>query len=298
LKKEYQVGIWINHVKTVALLGLLSSLILIAGGAVGGQNGLMVALVIAIVTNFAALFFSSKIALASMQAYEVGPEHPLHQITSRLVERAKMPMPRVYVSPQMAPNAFATGRGPNSGVVCATEGLMQLLNRNELAGVMAHELAHIKHRDILISTIAATLATVISYLGYVFMFTGGSNQDDEEGGNPLGLVGMLLIMILGPIAAAVIQMAISRQREYAADTEGANIAGDPMYLATALEKVHAGAQGIPLHAPPAMNAMMIAEPKNDFAGGMAKLFSTHPPLEKRLMNLIGKESTGRVAFAR
>ncbi len=280
-----------NHVKTAALLGGLSALVLGAGHLIGGSNGLIIALMLALPMNLIALFFGDKMALASMQAQEVGPEHPLHQMVARLADRASMPMPRVYVSPQMAPNAFATGRGPATGKVCATEGLLQLLNPNEIAGVMAHELAHIKHRDTMIMTIAATISGAISYLGYVFMF-GGSSSDEEEGGGPLGPLGGILLLILGPIAAAIVQMAISRQREYAADTEGAAIAGDPMYLATALEKVHAYAERIPVNAPPAMNAMMIADGRSSFGSMLAGLFRTHPELEKRLMNLIGRPSSG------
>lgn len=288
-------GKWINNIKTVGLMALLGSVIVMAGMAMGGARGATIALVIALGMNFISYFFSAKLALMSVRAQEVGPEHDLYQMVAKLAQRANMPMPRVYISPEQAPNAFATGRGPKNGVVCATEGLLRLLNRNEVAGVMAHELAHIKHRDILTGTIAAAMGTAISYLAQMFFFFGGSNNSDEEGGgNPFGLIGGILLLILGPIAAAIIQMAISRQREYAADTEGGAIAGDPMYLATALEKVHAYAHGIPMNSPPSMNAMMIAEPKNNFGASMASLFSTHPPLEKRLMNLIGRESTGMV----
>ena len=289
---------FMNNLKTTLLLASLSGLILFIGGAMGGRGGLTIALILAFVMNVGAYFFSAKIALASMGAQEVGPDHPLHRIVSDLVQRTDLPMPKVYVSPQPAPNAFATGRNPRNSAVCATEGLLAMLNRNEIAGVMAHELAHVKHRDILISTIAATLATVISYVAQMFMWTGGATaSDDEDGGNPLGFVGAILMMILAPIGAMLIQMAISRQREYAADTEGAAICGDPMYLATALEKIHIGASQVPLDTPPAMNALMIAEPLNAFGGGMGGLFQTHPPLEKRLLNLIGRESTGALRYA-
>lgn len=289
----------LNNLKTTLLLGAMSGLILTAGVAMGGRGGLTIALVIALVMNFGAYFFSAKIALMSMGAKEVGPEHPLYQIVSGLVQRTNLPMPKVYVSPQPAPNAFATGRNPKHSAVCATEGLLRMLNRNEIAGVMAHELAHVRHRDILISTIAATFGTVIQYVAQMFLWTGGASSSDEEegGGNPLGFVGAILMAIIAPIAAGLIQMAISRQREYAADTEGAAICGDPMHLATALEKIHAAAHQIPINAPPAMNAMMIAEPLNAFGGGMGGLFQTHPPLEKRLQNLIGRETTGAVRFA-
>lgn len=279
-----------NNVKTALLLGSLTALVLFCGHLIGGKQGVFIALIMAAVMNLGAWFFSAKLALASMGAHEVGPDHPLYRITAQLAERANMPMPKVYVSPQMAPNAFATGRNPNNAAVCATEGLLQMLDPNEVAGVMAHELAHIKHRDILISSIAATIAGAISYLGYMMMFGGGSG-DDEEGGSPLGPLGGLLVLLLGPLAAGIIQMAISRAREFNADKAGAEICGNPMYLATALEKIHAMAHRIPLEVNPSYNAMMIAEPRNVMRS-MANLFQTHPPLEARLMNLIGRESTG------
>lgn len=282
-------GKFFNNVKTVMLLSALTGFILFIGYLLGGQGGVIIALVLAGVMNVFGYFFSDKIAIASMQAQEVGPDHELYKITAQLAQRAGMPMPRVYVSPHAAPNAFATGRNPNNAAVCATAGLMQMLDRNEIAGVMAHELAHIKHRDILIQTIAATIGGAINFLGYMFMFGGSSS--DEEGGGSNPILG-LLVMLLGPIAAAVIQMAISRQREYAADTEGGRIVGDPMHLATALEKIHTMANRIPMQTNPAFNAMMIAEPKN-FAGGMANLFATHPRLEDRIKNLIGRETTGK-----
>lgn len=279
-----------NNVKTALLLGSLTALVLLCGHLIGGRQGVTIALIMAAVMNLGAWFFSAKLALASMGAQEVGPDHPLYRITAQLAERANMPMPKVYVSPQMAPNAFATGRNPKNAAVCATEGLLQMLDSNEVAGVMAHELAHVKHRDILISSIAATVAGAISYLGYMLWFGGGSG-DDEEGGSPLGPLGGLLVLLLGPLAAGIIQMAISRTREYNADKAGAEICGNPMYLATALEKIHAMAHRIPLDVNPSYNAMMIAEPRNVMRS-MANLFQTHPPLEKRLMNLIGRESTG------
>jgi heat shock protein HtpX len=282
-----------NNMKTALLLGMLSALILVAGQMIGGTNGVIIALVFAAVMNFVAFFFSDKIALASMHAQEVGPDHELYQITAQLAQRANMPMPRVYVSPQQAPNAFATGRGPKNAAVCATEGLLQMLNRNEVAGVMAHELAHVKHRDILIQSIAATIGAAISSLGYMFMFSGGSSSDDEDGGSPLG---GLLVLILGPIAAGLIQAAISRTREFNADKEGAEICGNPMYLATALEKIHAAAHQIPMQTNPAYNSMFIAEPMN-FTRSIGNMFATHPPLEQRLMNLIGRETTGMFRYA-
>ncbi len=274
-----------NNVKTALLLGLLTGLVLWAGLALGGRQGLIISLVIAAVMNFAAYFFSAEIALMSMQAQEVGPDHQLYQIVAELTQRAGMPMPRVYVSPAAAPNAFATGRNPRHAAVCATEGLLQVLNRNEVAGVMGHELAHVLHRDILIQSVAATIGAAITVLGYMFMF-GGDRRDSRDGGNPL--LG-LLILLLGPLAAGLIQAAISRSREFNADKEGGELCGDPMHLASALEKIHAYARQIPLAVNPAMNSMFIAEPRN-VASTLANLFSTHPPLEQRLLNLIGRES--------
>jgi heat shock protein HtpX len=282
-----------NNFKTALFLGALTGLILFIGHLLGGRMGVMIALVFAAVTNFVSYFFSDKIALAAMGAQEVGPDHELYEITAQLARRGNLPMPRVYVAPTDAPNAFATGRNPENSAVCATEGLLRLLNRNEIASVMAHELAHVKHRDILISTIAATIAGAISSLGYMFMFTGGSSSDDEGESNPLA---GLLVLILGPIAAMLIQMAISRSREYAADTEGANLAGDPMYLASALEKLHLYSRQIPMEVNPSYNAMMIVEPLNPMKS-VAGLFSTHPPMEKRLFNLIGRETTGMFRYA-
>jgi len=283
-------GKFVNNIKTVMLLSILTGFILFIGYLLGGQGGVVIAVIAAAAMNFFGYFFSAKIALASMQAQEVGPEHRLYKIVEPLAQRAGMPMPKVYLSPHAAPNAFATGRNPNNAAVCATAGLMQMLDTNEIAGVMAHELAHVKHRDILIQSVAATIGGAINFLGYMFMF-GGSSNDEEGGGGGHPIAG-LAVMLLGPIAAAIIQMAISRQREYAADTEGGVIVGDPMHLATALEKIHTMANRIPMQVNPAFNAMMIAEPKN-FGGSVANLFATHPKLEDRLRNLIGRETTGK-----
>jgi heat shock protein HtpX len=282
-----------NNVKTALLLGSLTALILWIGSLLGGPQGVVIALIFAAIMNFVGYFFSDKIALASMHAQEVGPEHELYRIVEPMVQRAGMPMPRVYVSPQMAPNAFATGRNPSNAAVCATQGLLEMLDRNEIAGVMAHELAHVKHRDILIQSVAATIGAAISSLGYMFMFSGGHSDDEEGGVNPLA---GLLVLILGPLAAGLIQAAISRSREFNADAEGAAICGNPMYLATALEKIHIGAARIPMDVNPAYNSMFIAEPRN-MMQGVANLFATHPPLEQRLTNLIGRATTGMFRYA-
>jgi heat shock protein HtpX len=282
------MGKFYNNFKTAMLLGTLTALILFIGHLLGGTNGVMIALIFAAIMNFVGYFFSDKIALMAMRAQQVGPDHELYQIVEELVQRTDMPMPRVYVSPTQAPNAFATGRNPKNAAVCATAGLLQVLDRNEVAGVMAHELAHVKHRDILIQSVAATIGGAISMLAYMFMF--GGNR--HEGGHPIVA---LLVLLLGPLAAGLIQAAISRSREYNADTEGANICGNPMYLATALEKIHMMAKRIPMQVNPAFNSMFIAEPKN-VIGGIANMFATHPPLEKRLLNLVGRESTGRVGY--
>jgi heat shock protein HtpX len=278
-----------NNFKTALLLGVLTGLILLGGELIAGQRGLVFAVVFAAAMNLTGYFFSDQIAIASARAVEVGPDHPLHGIVERLVARAGLPMPRVYVSPERAPNAFATGRNPKHAAVVATEGLLEMLNEDEIAGVMSHELAHVQHRDILITSIAATIGGAISALGYMFWWGGMGGRNDRRDG---GLEG-LLFLILAPIAATLTQLAISRSREFNADSGGAKILGDPMPLATALEKIHYGNQRIPMDVNPAFNSMYIAEPKNRI-GGFAELFQSHPPLEKRLLNLIGRESTGRV----
>jgi heat shock protein HtpX len=274
-----------NNLKTAFFLALMTGIILAGGELIAGQRGLIVALVMAGVMNFASYFFNDQIALAAVGAQEVGPDHPLYRIVERLAQRAGLPMPRVYVSPQPAPNAFATGRSPQHAAVCATQGLLDMLNDNEIAGVMSHELAHVRHRDILITSVAATIAGAISMLGYMFFWFGG-RSDRRDG----GLEG-LLFLVLAPVAATLTQLAISRSREFNADADGAALCGNPMDLATALEKIHYASQRIPMDVNPAFNSMFIAEPRNTM-GSIAELFQSHPPLEKRLKNLIGRESTG------
>jgi len=275
-----------NNVKTALLLAVLTGIILAGGELIAGQRGLIIALVMAAGMNFAGYFYSDQIALASAGAEEVGPDHPLYGIVERLSGRAGLPMPHVYVSPQQAPNAFATGRNPQHAAVCATQGLLDMLDENEIAGVMSHELAHVQHRDILITSVAAMIAGAISVLGYMFMWGMGGRSDRREAGAE-----SLLFLILAPIAATLTQLAISRSREFNADAGGAKICGNPMYLATALDKIHYANQRIPMNVNPAFHSMYIAEPKSTM-GTMTELFQSHPPLEKRLVNLIGRESTG------
>ena len=273
-----------NYMKTAMLMVLLTLLLVWGGAALGGKSGMTFALIMAFVMNFVTYFFSDKIVLKMYKAREVGEaEAPvLHRIVRRLSQKAGMPMPKVYIIPDMSPNAFATGRNPKHAAVAATEGIMQLLSEEELSGVMAHELAHVRHRDILIGTIAATVAGAISYLAQMAQWAMifGGRHDDDEGGSP---VAAIVMMIVAPIAAMLIQMAISRSREYAADEGGARLQGNPHALANALRKLHNGAQAIPMHATPATSHMMIVNPFS--GGGMMKLFSTHPPVEERIARL-------------
>ena len=282
----------INIIKTGMLFFILTGFVLGGGYLIGGERGLWIGLIIAGVMNFVSYFFSDKIALMAMRAQQVGPDHELYRIVQALAQRANLPMPKVYVSPTAAPNAFATGRNPRNAAVCATAGLLQVLDPQEVAGVMAHELAHVRHRDILLQTVAATIAGAITVIGYMSLYGGGRRGGEGGGGNPLLA---LLFIILGPIAAGLIQAALSRTREYAADTGGAEICGDPMYLARALEKIHVHARQIPLDVNPAFNSMFIAEPRNVMRS-MANMFATHPPLEKRLENLIGRPTTGTYRY--
>src|SRR5687768_5253934 len=271
-----------NGVKTVLLLGTLSGLLLVIGELLGGANGLMMAFVFAVVMNIGSYWFSDKIVLRMYRAQEVGPEHPLHQMVGRLVQRAELPMPKVYVIPDESPNAFATGRNPSHAAVAATQGIMRVLSQDELEGVMAHELAHVKNRDILISSVAATIAATIMMAARMAMFFGGSRDDRDGGSNPIVLIAML---ILAPIAAFFVQMAISRSREFAADATGAQIAGNPYGLANALRKIEAASKRVPLEANPATAHMFIIKPFT--GGGISALFSSHPPTEARISALLG-----------
>ena len=276
-----------NGLKTALLLGALSGLLLLIGDLLGGAQGLMFAFVLAAVMNLGSYWFSDKIVLRMYRAQEVGATHPLYQMTERLVRRANLPMPKVYIIPDASPNAFATGRNPEHAAVAATEGILRVLSEHELEGVIAHELAHVKHRDILISSIAATIAAAIMLAArmamYAGMFGGYGGQGDgrDRGNNPIALLAM---MILAPLAAMLIQAAISRSREFSADSGGAAIAGNPYGLADALRKIEAAAKRVPLDANPATAHMFIVKP---FSGaGLLSLFSTHPPTEARIRALL------------
>ncbi|MBF0611962.1 MAG: zinc metalloprotease HtpX [Magnetococcales bacterium] len=276
----------LNHMRTFVLIAALTGLFVLAGHAMGGKNGAMLALVMAVVMNFGAYWFSDRMVLSAYNAVEVGErEAPeLYNIVAELARRGNMPMPRVYIIQDDSPNAFATGRNPENAAVAATTGILRILNRQELTGVMAHELAHVKHRDILTGTIAATIAgavTSLAQFGALF----GSSRDEEEGGGGGGLVGILM-MILAPIAAMLIQMAISRGREYEADAEGARLAGNPLWLSSALRKLEMGSQQIPFYnaeAHPASSHLFIVNPLS--GATLASLFSTHPPMHERIQRL-------------
>jgi len=276
-----------NGLKTALLLGALSGMLLLIGDLLGGQQGLILAFGFAAVMNLGSYWFSDKIVLRMYSAKEVGPSHSLYQMTQRLAAKAGLPMPKVYIIPDSSPNAFATGRNPQHAAVAATEGILQVLEPHELEGVIAHELAHVRHRDILISSVAATIAAAVMMLARMAMYAGmfggvgGRNEDREGGNNPIALLAM---MILAPIAAMLIQAAISRSREFAADAGAAQITGNPHALAQALRKIDALARRVPLDANPATAHMFIVKP---FSGqGLMSLFSTHPPTEARVQALL------------
>jgi heat shock protein HtpX len=277
-----------NGLKTALLLGLLSGLLLAIGEFFGGANGLLIAFIFAAVMNFVSYWFSDKIVLRMYKAQEVGPGHRLYAIVERLARQAGLPMPKVYIIPDPSPNAFATGRNPEHAAVAATEGILQILTDTELEGVIAHELAHVKHRDILISSVAATIAAAImmaartAHFAAMFGGYGGRADGRDRGNNPIALLAMI---ILAPIAAMLIQMAISRSREFSADAGGAQIAGNPYGLADALRKIDAVAKRVPLDANPATAHMFIIQPFT--GGGLMSLFSSHPPTEERIRALFG-----------
>lgn len=274
-----------NNLKTILLMGGLMGLFVVVGN-IYGREGMVIALVMGGLMNVGAWFFSDKIAIASMRGQEVGPGDPgisgqLYAMVDRLRQNAGLPMPRVYICPHEAPNAFATGRSPSRAAVAVTEGALRLLDDHELEGVLAHELAHVKNRDTLTSCIAATIAGVLAFIAQWGFYLGGG-RSDREGGNPLLA---LLTVIIAAVGAAIIKATISRSREYVADADGAAIAGTPLGLASALRKLEAVSQRVPLHNPnPAMNNLFIVEPLT--GGSLMNLFATHPPTEKRIEALM------------
>jgi heat shock protein HtpX len=277
-----------NTLKTTALLAALTVLLVLIGGTVGGEQGMVVAFLFAGVMNFVSYWWSDRIVLWMYGAREVteaeAPE--FHALVRRLAQRAGLPMPRVYIIPTETPNAFATGRNPNHAAVAATEGILRILTPDELEGVIGHELGHVRNRDILISTVAATMAGAIMMLArmaqWAAIFGGGRSSEDDEGG-AAGIVGMLLLAIVAPLAAMLIQMAISRSREYQADATGAQISRKPWALADALEKLERAATALPLNANPATAHLFIVNPLRGMS--LLNLFSTHPPIEERVARL-------------
>ncbi len=277
-----------NLMKTAILMAAITALFMAIGSSLGGQQGMMLALIVALGMNFFSYWFSDKMVLKMYNAQEVDETSApqFYRMVRELAQRAQLPMPRVYLIQEDAPNAFATGRNPEHAAVAATTGILQVLSERELRGVMAHELAHVKHRDILISTVSATMAGAISMLANFAMFFGGRN------GRPANPIVGILVMLLAPLAASLIQMAISRAREFEADRGGAEISGDPQALAGALQKIQRYAQGIPMQAAerhPETAQMMIMNPLS--AGGLRGLFSTHPATEERVERLLALAQT-------
>jgi len=274
-------------IRTALLLGLLTGILLFLGNAIAGQTGMLIAFVIAAVMNFLSYWFSDRIVLSMYRAREISPEEAprLHAMVEELARRANIPKPPIYLVPMDQPNAFATGRGPGHAAVAVTRGILELLSEDELRGVLAHELAHIKNRDVLIASIAATIAgaisMVVNWLQWALIFGWGR---DEEDNNPLSIVGSILLIIVTPIIAAIIQMAISRSREYLADETGARICGCPLSLARALEKIHNYAMQVPAQVNEGTAHLFIENPLK--GEGIWELFSTHPSTEKRIARLV------------
>lgn len=278
-----------NGVKTALLLGLMSAILLVGGQAIAGTRGLQFALVLAVLMNFASYFFSDKIALAMYSAQPVTPEQNsqvyarVYPLIGNLIQRMDIPMPKLWLIPDPSPNAFATGRNPAHASVAFTEGILHLMNDRELEGVIAHELGHVLHRDILISSVAATLGAAITHLAYMAMFFGGDRRDRDDEGGGGGAFGAIFMLVLAPIAAGLIQMAISRSREYSADAAAAKYTGSPYGLINALRKLEQGSRAYPMDADPATAHMFIIKP---FSGrSFMNLFSTHPSTEQRIARL-------------
>lgn len=287
-----EVASMTSQIKTLLLLAALSALLIFMGGALGGRTGIIIAFGLALVMNLGSYWYSDKIVLGAYKARELGPNDApaLHRMVEELAANAGIPKPRICLIPQDTPNAFATGRDPRHGVVAVTKGLLRLLTPDELKGVLAHEIGHIANRDILVQTVAAVLASTIVTIANILQFAaifGGSRSQGEGGGNALGALGLA---ILGPLAAALIQMALSRSREYLADDSGAHFAGNPLHLASALGKLDAYSKQMPMQANPATAHMFIVNP---LTGRMASLFSTHPPIQERIARLQRLAGQGR-----
>src|SRR6266496_289810 len=278
-----------NLIKTGFLLTVLTCLLVLAGGAIGGQQGMIIAFVLAFVMNVGSYWFSDKIVLSMYGAQPVDEAQApgLYRIVRELAAEAKIPVPPIYIIQDDSPNAFATGRNPSHAAVAVTEGILRIMSEDELKGVLAHELSHVRNRDTLIMTIAATLAGAITYLAqmaqWAAIFGGGRRDDEEGGGGGLGMIGVLIMAILAPFAALLIQMAISRSREYEADASGARLVGKASGLAHALEKLDLASRQVPMEATPATAHLFIVNPLT--SGGLASLFSTHPPIEERIARL-------------
>ena len=282
-----------SQLKTLMLMAALSALLIVMGGALGGQNGILIALFFAVIMNVGSYWYSDKIVLSMYRAQELAPEDApvVHRIVEELAHNAGVPKPRLYIVPQEAPNAFATGRDPQHGVIAVTAGIMRLLPPEQLRGVLAHEMAHIANRDILVQSVAGVIASAITAIANMLQFAmifGGNRDEEGNSTNPLAAIAM---MILGPLAASLIQMAISRRREYMADAAGARYCGDPLALAYALNNLDAYSRQIPMQANPATENMFIVNPLT--GSSMQRLFSTHPSMEERIANLQQMAETGR-----
>jgi heat shock protein HtpX len=293
LKEKNFMG---NQIRTTILLAVMTVFVVLIGQILGGRQGMVIALILAAGMNFFSYWYSDKVVLKMYRAKEVRPAQApeIYDIVKTLSQRASLPIPKIYIIPKEAPNAFATGRNPDHAVVAVTEGLLKIMDREEIMGVLAHELAHVKNRDILIGSIAATMAGAIMLLATMARWSaifGGGSSDDEGGG--LGFIGLIVMSIIAPMAAMIIQMAISRSREYLADSTGAGFAGYSEGLARALEKLGAYSGKIPMDANPSTAHMFIVNPLT--GKGLMSLFSTHPPLEERVARLRGTETSGHSA---